>query len=67
MICYLKEECFILDLVGNLWLSKGSKGSDQGIVIFCVCCFYGHINDVDWVLPGTLQEIKEKSERAHID
>lgn len=48
----------------DLRLGKFSESCNQGVVIFCVCRLYGHVNDVDWVLPLILEGMGAKSAAA---
>lgn len=55
---YLKDVS--TETTSDLWLSEGSEGFDQGIVVLCVRWFYGHVNDVDGVLSCVLYRMKEE-------
>lgn len=48
----------------DLRLGKFSESCNQGVVIFSVCRLYGHVNDVDWVLPLILEGMGAKSAAA---
>lgn len=46
------------NIVADLRLSKRSEGSDQDVVILCIRCFNGYIDDVNWIVLCILKGTK---------